>query len=115
MIRAILLFSSIFFASLELNAQVLKGRVTNEAGEAVQYATVYIQELRQGTTANIKGDYELKLAPGKYQVMFQSLGYGPVVQTITITSQPMVRDVVLPLQYYMIPEVRISATVEDPA
>jgi hypothetical protein len=108
----------IFVSSVIINplsAQVLKGRVTNEAGEAVQYATVYIQELRQGTTANIKGDYELKLAPGKYQVMFQSLGYGPVVQTITITSQPMVRDVVLPLQYYMIPEVRISATGEDPA
>ncbi len=115
MIRTFLLIISIFSASLALNAQVLKGRVTNQAGEAVQYATVYIQELRQGTTANIKGDYELRLAPGKYQVTYQSLGFGQVVTEITIAYQPVTRNVVLPVQYYMIPEVRISATGEDPA
>lgn len=98
-----------------LHAQVLRGKITNEAGEPVQYATIYIQELRQGTTANTKGDYEIRLAPGKYQVQFQSLGYGPVISTITIAGQPVVKDVVLPLQYYMIPEVRITATGEDPA
>ncbi len=115
MIRAILLSSSVFFASSALHAQILKGRITNQAGDPVPYATVYIQELRQGTTANTKGDYELKLDPGKYQVQFQSLGYGPVISTVTISSEPVIKDVVLPLQYYMIPEVRISATGEDPA
>ncbi|MCU0461660.1 MAG: DUF5686 family protein [Bacteroidales bacterium] len=115
MIRATLLLLSILLTSLALNAQVLKGRVTNDKGEAVQYATIYIQELRQGTTATIKGDYELKLAPGKYQVTYQSLGYGQVVHNIAISGHPVVLDVVLPLQYYMIPEVRITATGEDPA
>ena len=115
MIRATLLLLSILCTSLALNAQVLKGRVTNDKGEAVQYATIYIQELRQGTTATIKGDYELRLAPGKYQVTYQSLGYGQVVHNIVISGQPVVMDVVLPLQYYMIPEVRITATGEDPA
>lgn len=98
-----------------LSAQVLKGKITNQSGEAVPYATVYIQELRQGTTANTRGDYELKLDPGKYQVTYQSLGYGQVIYNIEINDKPVVRDVALPLQYYMIPEVRISATGEDPA
>lgn len=115
MIRAILLYCSVFFASTALHAQILKGRITNQAGDPVPYATVYIQELRQGTTANTKGDYELKLDAGKYQVQFQSLGYGPVISTVTISREPVIKDVVLPLQYYMIPEVRISATGEDPA
>lgn len=115
MIRAILLSCSIIFASTVLQAQILKGRITNQAGDPVPYATVYIQELRQGTTANTKGDYELKLDPGKYQVQFQSLGYGPVISAVTISREPVIKDVVLPLQYYMIPEVRISATGEDPA
>ncbi|MCX6333853.1 MAG: DUF5686 family protein [Bacteroidia bacterium] len=114
--KPIILILSFFFITINsLSAQVLKGRITNEKGEAVQYATVYIQELRQGTTANTKGDYELKLAPGKYQITYQSLGYGQVISNMTISSQPVVKDVVLPLQYYMIPEVRISATGEDPA
>lgn len=115
MIKALLISCSIFVVSASLHAQVLKGRITNEAGDPVPYATVYIQEIRMGTTANTKGDYELKLNPGRYMVQYQSLGYGPFMAAITITSETVVRDVILPLQYYMIPEVRISATGEDPA
>jgi hypothetical protein len=110
-----ILLSLLFLSSDLINAQIIKGRITNESGEAIQYATVYIQELRQGTTANIKGDYEIKLAPGKYQVTYQSLGYGPVIYNVTLTDQPVTKNIVLPLQYYMIPEVRITATGEDPA
>jgi hypothetical protein len=98
-----------------IDAQILKGRITNESGEAIQYATVYIQELKQGTTANTKGDYEIKLPEGKYLVIYQSLGYSPVFYDITITGQTITRNVILPVQYYEIPEVRITATGEDPA
>jgi hypothetical protein len=115
MIRALLISCSIFVVSTSLRAQVLKGTITNEAGDPVPYATVYIQEIRQGTTANTKGDYELRLNRGSYQVQYQSLGYGPFIATVNIGNEPVVRNVVLPLQYYMIPEVRISATGEDPA
>lgn len=115
MLKKLLILVLFLPAFSGLHAQVLRGKITNEAGEPVQYATIYIQELRQGTTANTKGDYEIRLAPGKYQVQFQSLGYGPVISSITIGAQPVVKDVILPLQYYMIPEVRITATGEDPA
>jgi hypothetical protein len=108
-------FFLISLLPLPASAQVLKGRITNEAGDPVPYATVYIQEIRMGTTANTKGDYELKLDPGKYQVQYQSLGYGPLIAGITMNRETVVRNVILPLQYYMIPEVRISATGEDPA
>jgi hypothetical protein len=37
-----------------LPAQTLKGRITSQSGVPVQYATVYIQELKQGTTSNTK-------------------------------------------------------------
>jgi hypothetical protein len=33
-----------------VTGQVLRGKITNQAGEPIPYATVYIQELRQGTT-----------------------------------------------------------------
>ena len=60
-------------------AQILKGKITNQSGEPIQYATVYIQELKQGTTANTKGDYEIRLPAGKYAVIYQSLGYEPIL------------------------------------
>jgi hypothetical protein len=113
--RALLLISFPFVVILSSQAQVLKGKITNESGEAIQYATVYIQELRQGTTANTKGDYEIKLPAGKYLVTYQSLGYTPLFYDITVSGQTITRNVTLPLQYYEIPEVRITATGEDPA
>ncbi len=98
-----------------LSAQGVKGKVTNQSGAPVPYATIYISEVRQGTTANVKGEYELRLAPGRYQITFQSMGYGQVIRNIEVSGQALIIDAVLPVQYYMIPEVRISATGEDPA
>lgn len=101
--------------SLFAEAQVIKGRITGQSGEAVPYATIYIQQLRQGTTSNAKGYYEIRLSPGNYLVTCQSLGYSPVNFEITVTDQLIEKDVTLPLQYYQVPEVRITATGEDPA
>jgi hypothetical protein len=111
----ILLFLLFTFASYLAEAQILKGKITSESGDPIQYATVYIQELKQGTTANTKGDYEIKLPLGKYLVIYQSLGFSPVYLNITLSDQTIIKDVILPVQLYEIPEVRISATGEDPA
>jgi hypothetical protein len=106
----------IFFLSLNiLQAQILKGKIYSQSGDPIQYATVYIQELKQGTTANIKGDYEIRLPAGKYEIMYQSLGFEPIYVTISISDKTIVKDVRLQVQYYQIPEVRISASGEDPA
>ncbi|MFH0842326.1 MAG: DUF5686 family protein [Bacteroidota bacterium] len=113
--RVVLLILLPFISILTSYSQILKGKITSESGEAIQYATVYIQELKQGATANTKGDYEIKLPPGRYLVTYQSLGYSPVFYDITISNQTITRNVILPLQYYEIPEVRITATGEDPA
>jgi len=107
----LILFTSFSFSQ----AQILKGKITNQAGDPIQYATVYIQEIRQGTTANAKGDYELRLPPGKYTVIYQSLGFEPVYASLSISDKPITKDVTLPVQYYQIPEVRITASGEDPA
>lgn len=94
--------------------QILKGKITSQNGEAIQYSTVFIKELRQGTTTNTKGDYEIKLPAGTYTVVYQSLGYQPVTATVTVTDETA-KNIILPLQYYQIPEVRIMGTGEDPA
>jgi len=113
--KGFFIFLCILFPLTSLTAQSLKGRITNQAGEPVSYATVYIEELRQGTTANSKGNYEIKLPAGQYKIVFQSLGFQPMQISVTISDVSIIRDIVLPMQYYQIPEVRISATGEDPA
>lgn len=96
-------------------AQIIKGRITDQSGQPIPYATVYISELRQGTTSNAKGDYEIRLPAGKYLIQYQSLGYQQVFFDVTLNNQLIIKDIVLPLQYYQLPEVRVSATGEDPA
>jgi hypothetical protein len=112
---------NIFFAFLllilfpDLTAQVLKGTIKNTAGEPLAYSTVYIRELQQGTTTNTKGNYEIRLPDGKYTVIFQSLGFAPDIREITIFKNIVNINITLQVQYYEIPEVRITATGEDPA
>ncbi len=105
----------LIFSATGLFAQSIKGRISNESGAPVPFATVYIQQLRLGTTASPKGEYEIKLPEGKYLVTYQSLGFAPQYFEVTVTRQETIKDVVLPVQYYQIPEVRITATGEDPA
>jgi hypothetical protein len=105
----------LFLASPSLKSQILKGTITDKSGKPVQYATVYIQELKQGTTSDARGYYEIKLPSGQYTVFFQSLGYEPVMVNINLTDNTITKDVILPDQYYEIPEVQITPAGEDPA
>ncbi|MFZ0280257.1 MAG: DUF5686 and carboxypeptidase regulatory-like domain-containing protein [Bacteroidales bacterium] len=109
----VLLLSLITASSLE--SQTLKGRITDKSGQPVQYATVFIQELKHGTTSNAKGDYEIKLPTGKYTVFYQSLGYESVIVNIGLSDSTLIRDIILPEQLYEIPEVLITPSGEDPA
>jgi hypothetical protein len=101
--------------SLTLNGQVLKGTIKNSAGDPLPYSTVYIRQLRQGTTSNTKGNYEIKLPDGKFTVVYQSLGFSPEIREISISKNIVTIDIRLQTQYYEIPEIRITATGEDPA
>jgi hypothetical protein len=109
------IFLIFIFSNQIAHSQIIKGKITNQKGEPIQYATVYIQELKQGTTANTKGDYELRLPAGKYMLVYQSLGFEPVITNITISTTTIIKDIILPEQFYEIPEVIITASGEDPA
>jgi hypothetical protein len=109
----IITLAAISFSSV--TAQMLKGRITDRSGEPVQYATVFFQELKHGTTSNPRGDYEIRLPEGRHTVIYQSLGFEPFMSEITIKGDTVVKDVVLTEQYYQIPEVLITEKGEDPA
>jgi len=101
--------------NLQALPQSLKGTIKDTRGNPVPYATVYIRETRQGTVANTKGDYEIHLPEGTYTVIYQSLGYSPEIRNIKLGKSTITADVILQVQYYQIPEIRITATGEDPA
>ena len=113
--RSILLALLIILFPGTLAAQILKGTIRDSSGEPLAYSTIYIRELKQGTTSNTKGNYEIHLAEGKYTIVFQSLGFAPDIREITLGKKIINLDITLQTQYYEIPEVRITASGEDPA
>jgi len=105
----------LILAALNSEAQSLRGVIRDTGGNPVRYATVYVNELKHGTTANIKGEYEIRLKSGNYTIFFQSLGFSPEIRNVSIDRADKNLDITLSVQYYQIPEVRVNASGEDPA
>jgi len=114
-IRNLLFTVIVSISALNTSAQGIKGRITNSAGEPVSYASIYIPQMTTGTTSNHEGNYELKLAEGKYTILFQYLGYQTLTREVTVGKSFQQIDVVLSAQNYTIPEIEVLATREDPA
>jgi hypothetical protein len=115
MIRAFVII--LLAAGLLTNAysQGIRGEIRDQDGNAVPYAAIFIKELTRGTTCNALGQYSLPLPPGTYTIFFRSLGYTEVSRKVEVGDDFETIVVALPPQTYMIPEVRISASGEDPA
>ena len=97
------------------SAQVLRGRITDTGGSPMPAASVYITELRQGTTSNSDGWYQISLPAGNYTVNYQFLGYLPVTRQFTLAGEGVTADITLTEQLFEIPAVRVSASGKDPA
>jgi len=100
---------------IPVQSQGIKGEIRDLNGEPVPYAAIFIKELTRGTTCNALGLFSLPLPEGNYTIFFRSLGYTEVARNIEVGAEYIDLVIELPPQTYMIPEVRISATGEDPA
>lgn len=103
------------FTFLSSYSQGIRGRITNETGEAIPFANIYVADLSTGTTSNVEGNYELKLPNGSWEVLFQYLGYQSQIKTLTIDNSFQEVNIQLKTQHYRIPEVKILASGENPA
>ncbi len=108
---------SLFLLAIMLPArsQGIRGEMRDVNGEPVPYAAIFIKELTRGTTCNALGKFSLPLPEGSYTIFFRSLGYTEVSRTLEVGPEYTDLVIELPPQTYMIPEVRISASGEDPA
>ncbi len=96
-------------------SQGIRGEIQDRNGEPVPYAAIFIKELTRGTTCNALGMFSLPLPEGSYTIYFRSLGYTEVSRILEVGPEYTDLVIELPPQTYMIPEVRVSASGEDPA
>lgn len=112
-----IIFLILFINAISISAQNqgIKGLIRSDKGEAVPFATVFIQNLKTGTAANANGDYEFKLPQGYYKVEYRSVGYRSVIKEIKVDNDFVICNVTLSEDSYAIDEVVINKSDEDPA
>lgn len=85
-ISLICLFAFINALNLAAQNAVLKGKITEKENNLPMIQAKVVVDIAKGlaTTSNVDGDYELKLNPGTYEVVFGYIGKVDRVETITI-------------------------------
>ncbi len=109
---AILLTVIFFRAAGYGQTYLLSGRIT-EKGEALPFATIMVKGNSFATTSNLNGYYTLRLPPGKYEIIFQYIGYKKIQRTIDLRDNQKL-DIALEPDGIALQEVEIKAG-EDPA
>jgi len=96
-------------------AQGVRGTVKAETGEPLAYTTIFVKQTGSGTTTNENGVYEISLPAGRYEIVFQYLGYETAERVALVNTEFLEINVTLKTQVTVLPTVTINAEDEDPA
>jgi hypothetical protein len=104
-------FLSISFFSI---AGKIAGKVTDDKGVPLAYASISVKGTTKGTNANGTGTYSITLAPGDYILICQFVNYKKEEKAITVTAEDQVVNFNLVIQQLTLSEVIVKKG-EDPA
>lgn len=93
---------------------ILKGRVRDNQGMPVPFASVYEKNTTRGTSANSEGEYQLKLAQGLHTILFKAIGFRQENRDLDLKTD-ITLDVILTQAVYELNDVIVRAASEDPA
>src|SRR6266545_2526866 len=93
----------------------ISGKITDEKGQILAYASILIKGTTRGTTANKEGNYFLEVSAGTYTIVAQFVGYNRQEKNITIDNSDATIDFQLSLQQLSLKEVVVRPGGEDPA
>lgn len=110
-----LLFLLLLSLPLHSLAQIFTGNVVDQDGRGIANASLYVTQLRQGFVADADGRFCAALAAGDYDCEVSSLGYQKQTVPISIDGDTTTVRIVLHEQSYLLGEVTVNASVEDPA
>ena len=112
LVTFLFLFVSFFYALAD--DVVLSGKIVDEKGEPISFASIYLKNTSKGTSANFKGEFQLKIPKGNYEVVFKAIGYKQAVRSLTL-NENQVLNVSLTTELLSLKEVEVNGNQEDPA
>lgn len=108
------LIISLFSRTLFAQDVTISGKITDDAGSPVPFATVYIKNTTKGTSANSEGLYSLSVKPDQYDVQYKAMGFRQESRKVDLKASQVV-NIVLKTENYQLGEVAIRSGAEDPA
>ncbi|KQR68155.1 DUF5686 and carboxypeptidase regulatory-like domain-containing protein [Pedobacter sp. Leaf176] len=92
----------------------VSGTIKDISGQPVPFASVYLKNTTQGTSANVDGKYELKISKGEHTLSFRAVGYKQQEHILNVSASSIF-NVSLTSENYTLNNVTIRASAEDPA
>ena len=103
------------YAAISAKAGGIRGRITDQDGTPLAYATIFVKQTGSGIATDLDGYYEISLSPGLYEISFQYLGYETQVLNIQIDLDFIEINRTLKSQAVVLQNVTVRAGNEDPA
>jgi hypothetical protein len=113
--RILLLFIFLIGGVAQAQHSGVKGTIKADDGSSLSFATIFVKQLGTGTTANEDGNYEIQLAPGRYELVYQHLGRKTAVRVVEVKNEFVEINITLNPQDILLQTVEIDGNEEDPA
>ncbi|MDB5029322.1 DUF5686 and carboxypeptidase regulatory-like domain-containing protein [Mucilaginibacter sp.] len=106
----------LFFIGFKVSAQQVSvsGKITDDTGNPVPFASVYIQNTTLGASANSEGDYSLQLKPGQYVMQYKAMGLKQETRKVDLKESKVI-NITLHTEVYQLQTVSITGNGQDPA
>ncbi len=109
-------FVSIFIVfGFSSYATGIRGNIKDETNSPLPYATIFVKQTGSGSTSNVNGDYEITLPPGRYELVYQYLGYQTEVRIIDVKTDFEIVNITMKVQPTVLQTFVVDGNNEDPA
>ncbi|MEO8414035.1 MAG: DUF5686 and carboxypeptidase regulatory-like domain-containing protein [Ginsengibacter sp.] len=98
-----------------VSAQKIEGKVYDEGGKVLPYASVLLKGTSQGVIANNQGYFSFALPAGNYTLVCMHVGYATQEKPIALDLKNVSLNFSLSLQNLVLKEIVIKEGGEDPA
>jgi len=111
----VIIGSVLMLISLQSFGGGIRGVIKSDDAGPLAFATIFVKQTGTGSATDLEGRYEVQLVPGRYDVLFQYLGYESVSRVVEVGTDFIEINLTLKTQVVVLQNVVVRAGKEDPA
>ena len=95
LIKYIIILFLFFLNPFTCFSNHISGVISDNNGEPLPFASIYIKNSTYGVSSNAFGEYFIELEPGSYTIVFSYIGYKNLEKAVTLLNNPLKLNIVL--------------------